>query len=97
MGLTSRALFGILLFQCSGKADQPLTFLSMAELLYIPRPMGTGENNTQAAKEDILINSNKHRERGLFWWLSKTLNKHSNMIHLHVTNSRSSEKKLHLL
>lgn len=42
-------------------------------------------------KEAILINSNTHREGSLFQQLSETLKK-QNKIHLHVMNSRSSEK-----
>ena len=43
-------------------------------------------------KEAILISSNMDRERGLFQWLSETLKKQNNKIHLHVMNSRSLEK-----
>lgn len=49
-----------------------------------------GKIRPRAMKEAILINSNTHQERGLFQWLSETLKKENNKIHLHVNGS--SEK-----
>lgn len=51
-----------------------------------------GKIGPRAMKDAILINSNTRRERSLFQWLSETLKKQDNKIHLHLMNCKSSKK-----
>lgn len=49
------ALFVILLIECHGEAGQSQPFLSLSELLYIPRPRGTGKIRPRAMEEAVLL------------------------------------------